>query len=224
MEKRIELKFLLSIEDYRILSRQLNLIMETDANATHNNGYHLSSLYFDDMYDSATYDKADGIEYHKKYRIRTYENGHKRLEYKVKNGTATTKEYYHLTDESEKALIEQNYSVLQKDIENELIKNIFVKMKVNDLKPRLYVDYFREVYTFNNDDVRITFDKDIMTYNWYNRNNKYKVLEPRQVIMEVKYRTHIPDFIRKVLFKKNYQIIPYSKYLMCWLKLSNWGI
>ena len=214
----------MSIEEYKILSRQLKLIMETDKNATHNNGYHLSSLYFDDLYDSATYDKADGVEYHRKYRIRTYENGHKRLEYKVKNGNTSTKEYYHLTDEVEQALINRDYSVLQNYLDDTLIKNILLKMKINDLKPRLYVDYFREVYTFNNDDIRITFDKDIIAYNWYNSNNRYKVLEPRQIIMEVKYRTHFPDFIRKVVFKKNYTIIPYSKYLMSWLKLNNWGI
>ncbi len=224
MQSRVELKFMLNIEEYRSLRRQLSLIMDSDKYATFDKGYYISSLYFDDMYDSGAYDKADGVEFHKKYRIRTYENGTKRLEYKVKNGNTTNKELLVITDELEMALKTRDYHILTKNMDEELIKNITLKMKLNDLKPRLYVDYFREAYIFNNGDVRITFDKDIMAYNWYNKNMKYKVLEPRQIILEVKYRKHLPDFIRKVVFLKNYQPIPYSKYLMCWLKLNNWGV
>ncbi|XMB71936.1 polyphosphate polymerase domain-containing protein [Mycoplasmatota bacterium WC30] len=224
METRVELKFMLNIEDYRSLRRQLALIMESDKFATYDKGYFISSLYFDDMYDSGAYDKADGVEFHKKYRIRTYENGTKRLEYKIKNGNTTNKELLVITNELEKALIARDFNVLSQNMDEGLIKNIVLKMKLDDLKPRLYVDYFREAYIFNNGNIRITFDKDIMTYNWYNKNMKYKVLEPRQVILEVKYRKHLPDFIRKVVFSKNYQAIPYSKYLMGWLKINNWGV
>lgn len=224
LQSRVELKFMLNIEDYKRLNRQLSLFLDADLNMTHDNGYNISSLYFDDMYDSGAYDKADGEEFHKKFRIRTYENGSKRLEFKIKNGTQTQKEVFDLTDNLEKALIDRDYDVLKNVIDNPLIKQIFVKMKLHDLKPKLYVDYFREIYIFNKDDVRITFDKDICTYNCYNRNIKYKILEPRTIIMEVKYRKHLPDHIRKIVFAKNYQIVPYSKYLMSWLKLNNWGV
>lgn len=224
MGTRVELKFMITFDDYKHLSRQLKLIMDTDPNTTRDNGYYLSSLYFDDLYDSATYDKADGVEFHRKFRIRTYENGNSRLEYKTKNGNLTTKDFQPLTKELETALIERNYEVIRKNLDKPLIKQIFVKMKIADLKPRLYIDYDREIYIFHNNDVRITFDKDIIAYNCYNKTMRHKVLEPRKMILEVKYTKNMPDYIRKVVLKKNYQPVPFSKYMMGWLKLNNWGV
>lgn len=224
MNSRVELKFMINYEDYKHLSRQLMLIMDTDPNSTRDNGYYISSLYFDDMYDSATYDKADGVEFHRKFRIRTYENGTSNLEYKTKNGNLTTKDIEPLPKELEKAVIERDYLTLKVNLDKPLIKQIFVKMKIADLKPRLYIDYEREIYIFHSNDVRITFDKDILAYNCYNKNMKHKILEPRKMILEVKYTKNMPDYIRKIVLKNNYQPIPYSKYMMGWLKLNNLGV
>lgn len=224
MEERIELKFMLNLAEYHQLRRQLSLMMEEDPNVTHDSGYQLSSLYFDDLYDSATYDKADGVEYHKKFRIRWYENGNKRLEYKIKNGNVTMKETLSLDDSLEQALITRDMKVLQLHMDKELIKNIVVKMKLNNLKPVLYVDYFREVFQFQNNNIRLTFDNNIISYSCFNKKQKYKLLQPQEIIMEVKYRKHLPDFLRTIIFQKHYQPIPYSKYLMGWLKLNNWGV
>ena len=176
------------------------------------------------MYDSATHDKADGVEYHRKFRIRTYEDGRRRLEYKIKNGNLTMKETLVLDDDMEKALVGRDYSMIEKKLDLPLIKELFLKMKVDNLEVRQYVDYFREIYIFNNNEVRITFDRDLMVYNVANPNQKYKILEPNQIIMEVKYRKYLPDTIRKIVFQKHYHPIPYSKYLMGWLKLNNWGV
>jgi len=224
VEERIELKFLLDMTDYYNLRRQLALFMSEDEHTTRDHGYVLSSLYFDDMYDSATYDKADGVEFHRKFRIRTYENGRTRLEFKEKNGNISAKESILLDEPLEKALIERDYNYLKENINEPLIAKILLKMKLDNLKPVHFIDYFREAYIFNDNEVRVTFDKDIIVYDTRNPNQKYKVLEPNKVIMEVKYRKYLPDTVRKVIFAKNHQTIPYSKYLMGWLKLNNWGV
>ncbi len=224
MEERVELKFMVNIADYHHLKRQLELFMSEDEFSTHDRGYYLSSLYFDDMYDSATYEKADGVEYHKKYRIRKYEDGRKRLEYKVKNGNITIKESMFLDDFLETALIEGKTDIMANHVDSPLINNMLIKMKLDNMKPSLYIDYFREIYTFANNDIRITFDKDIVTYNEFNTNQKHKILEPQTMIMEVKFRKYLPSSIKKIVLHKNYQPIPYSKYLMGWLKLNNWGV
>ncbi len=224
MEERIELKFLMELTDYYNLRRQLSLFMSEDEFVTHDHGYQLSSLYFDDLYDSATFDKADGVEYHRKFRIRTYENGRKRLEFKIKNGNISSKDSLLLDDELERALIERDNKVIKARISEPLIANIMLRMKLDNLKIKLFIDYFREAYVFKDNEVRITFDKDIIVYDVANTNQKYKVLEPNQVIMEVKYRKYLPDVVRKIIFAKHYQTIPYSKYLMGWLKLNNWGV
>ncbi|MBN2541030.1 MAG: polyphosphate polymerase domain-containing protein [Bacilli bacterium] len=224
MEERIELKFLIHLADYHHLRRQLELFMQQDEYATHDNGYHLQSLYFDDMYDSATYDKADGIEYHKKFRIRSFENGTKRLEYKVKNGNLTQKETMFLEDELEQSLIQSDTQVMESHLEEPLIKTLFLGMKLNHLEPKLYIDYFREIYTFANNEIRITFDQNLEVRSFENPKQIYKLLEQNQIIMEVKYRSYFPTAIKKIVLVKNYQPIPYSKFLMGWLKLNNWGV
>ncbi len=224
MEERVELKFLIHPADYHHLRRQLELFMDTDEFSTHDNGYHLTSLYFDDMYDSATYDKADGVEYHKKFRIREYENGSRRLEYKIKNGNLTQKETLFLQPDLEEALKSGDWKRIETELEQPLLKNFYVAMKLNHLQPKIYIHYFREIYTFNNNDIRITFDSNLEAGTYDYPNQTYKLLEPNQMIMEVKYRKHLPTSIKKVVLVKNYQPIPYSKYLMGWLKLNNWGV
>lgn len=224
MEQRIELKYLIDIADYHHLSRQLDLFMNKDPHATQGRGYWLSSLYFDDMYDSATYDKADGVEYHRKFRIRRYEDGRQRLEYKVKNQNLSTKEFYPLDDVLKTALIDGNRAAIDPYLKHPLIRQIFLKMTLDHLEPRLYIDYFREVYIFGDNEVRVTFDSHMTVYNRFNPDQIYQVLEPNQIVMEVKYRRFLPDAVKKVVFQKPYQAIPYSKYLMGWLKMNNWGV
>ncbi len=224
MKTRVELKFLISIDDYVHLKRQVASVMEKDAFMTRDEGYLLSTLYFDDLYDSAVYDKADGIEFHRKYRIRTYENGHMALEFKTKNATLTTKESLTLDDTLANALSTMDDQIIKAYADKDLVRRLLIRMKSDHLKPRLVIDYLREAYIFHKDDVRVTFDKDIYVYNCYNKHKRLKVLEPRTMIMEVKYNTYLPDTIRKIVLTRKYQAIPYSKYLMGWLKLADWGV
>ena len=51
--------------------------------------YSISSLYFDDMYQTAYQEKLDGVETRKKYRIRIYNNSDSviSLECKYKTGS-----------------------------------------------------------------------------------------------------------------------------------------
>ncbi|MCE5168931.1 VTC domain-containing protein [Paenibacillus profundus] len=43
-----------------------------DQNSVDEHGYHIRSLYFDNIYESALHDKVDGILNRRKYRIRIY--------------------------------------------------------------------------------------------------------------------------------------------------------
>lgn len=223
MKTRVELKFLITIDDYVHLKRQVASVMDKDAHMANDEGYHLSTLYFDDLYDSAVYDKADGIEFHRKYRIRTYENGHQALEFKTKNATLTTKEILVLDEPLAKGLLAMDDKIIKAYADQDLVRRLLIRIKADHLKPKLTIDYLREAYIFHKDEVRITFDKDIYVYHCYNKHKRLKVLEPRTMIMEVKYNTYLPDVIRKIVLARKYQAIPYSKYLMGWLKLSDWG-
>lgn len=217
--KRTELKFIITIDEYHKLKNELIHLMSLDTHAkVVDRMYHIRSLYFDDLYDSRALEKADGVEFHQKYRIRSYDMTASRLEYKTKVGNMTNKQSFWLTKEVEVALMNQDYEVLYKNLDDSLIQGMVGRMKFDHLKPVLWIDYDREAYTHKIGDTRITFDKDI-TATTYGRAFPFKrnVLEPRTLVLEVKYTNILPDFISKVLFHRNFQVLSYSKYYMGWL-------
>ncbi|MGD9909222.1 MAG: polyphosphate polymerase domain-containing protein [Candidatus Izemoplasmatales bacterium] len=216
--QRTELKFLLTFDEYRKLKTELEMLCSLDPHSDQQEGhYHIQSLYFDDLYDSKVMEKADGIELHTKYRIRTYNNGGIRLEYKTKSGNLTAKQQLWLTNELVDAILSQNYAVLYHHLDDPLVEQMLIRMKLDHLKPSLYIDYDREAYLYPAGDTRITFDKNI-TVSTYGRGEfKRKVLEPGHLILEVKYNAVLPDRIAKVVFHRNYQVISYSKYYMGWV-------
>ena len=221
--KRTELKFLITYEEYRKLRDQLSQIMVLDSHAdSTTRDYFISSVYFDDLYASRVGEKADGIEYHQKFRLRSYGPGDVRLEYKTKVGNLTGKESIWVNEELSNALIERNYDVLYEHIDVPLIADIVTRMKMDDLHPEVVIDYSREAYTFPQGDVRITFDKEIVAYQFGNDPLfARKVHDPGYLILEVKYSGYIPELIRKIVFSHRYQVSSFSKYYMGWIILFN---
>ncbi len=217
--KRTELKFIISYQEYYKLKKELEILCSLDEHTDSTLGhYHITSLYFDDIYDSRVMEKADGIEFHQKYRIRSYEGGALRLEYKTKSGNLTSKQQLWLNQETLDAIIKREYSVLYKNLDDPLIEQMVIRMKLDDLKPSLYIDYDREAYTYPSGNTRITFDKNIEVSSFQRTFQfKRKILEPQTMVLEVKYSEFLPDFIYKVIFHRNFQVLSYSKYYMGWL-------
>ena len=96
---RYELKFLLNSNQAEILRYRLSLIMEHDANAIDGH-YFIRSLYFDDVHNTAYYEKIDGLEEREKYRIRFYNFDHSyiMLELKGKKNNLTYKRQNKITE------------------------------------------------------------------------------------------------------------------------------
>lgn len=97
---RHELKFIINKAYSEMLKNQLALIMDVDENSI-DNTYFIRSLYFDDINNSAYYEKVDGVEKRKKYRIRIYnlDDSFIRLERKDKDRDLTHKEQTRITKE-----------------------------------------------------------------------------------------------------------------------------
>ena len=221
--KRTELKFLITYEEYYKLRNQLSILMtlDTHANAL-TKDYFISSVYFDDLYQSRVGEKADGIEYHQKFRLRSYSRDDVRLEYKTKIGQLTGKESLWVTQDLSNAIIERDFDILYQHIDNPLIADIVTRMKLDDLHPEVVIDYQREAYTYPEGDVRVTFDKNIVAYRFGNEPGfSRKVHEPGLLILELKYTEYLPDTIRKVIFSHKFQVCSLSKYYMGWLVLFN---
>ena len=91
---RHELKFFIARHEYEVLRRTLAGALTLDPNALRNGGsYHIRSLYFDTAFNTAFYDKIDGVKDRDKYRMRIYNLSDKEIfmECKTKVGALISK-------------------------------------------------------------------------------------------------------------------------------------
>ena len=140
---RHELKFIISNQMAEILKQRLSLIMDIDTHSIYeDNTYLIRSLYFDDIKSTAYFEKLDGVEFRKKYRIRIYngDDSFIRLECKYKHNNMTSKDQVRI----DKTMCEQIVNGDTFDIEipeKGLLKQFLIDMKLNHLKPAVIVDY-----------------------------------------------------------------------------------
>ena len=69
---RHELKYYINPAELEALGRRLARVMRLDSHCKGGRAYNVRSLYFDDAFDSAYYDKMDGVMTRDKYRLRIY--------------------------------------------------------------------------------------------------------------------------------------------------------
>jgi len=65
-------KYYINYFEYEVLRRRFRTILNNDKFSDKNGEYHIRSLYFDDIRNTALYEKQSGISSRKKYRIRIY--------------------------------------------------------------------------------------------------------------------------------------------------------
>ena len=224
---RYELKFLLNSSQAEILKYRLSLLMDVDDNAI-DGRYFIRSLYFDDVYDTAYYEKIDGLEEREKYRIRFYnlDKSYITLELKGKKNNLTYKRQARITEQEYNDIFAKNYDKIE--IGNRKVLEDFLnKMKNKNLIPSIIVDYNRLPYTYPVDDVRITFDEDISSgrfdYDLFDPNiDTQRALEPNEVILEVKFNTQLPPVLNKVIKDIPMTRIAMSKFALCKEKKEVW--
>ncbi len=224
---RYELKYILSSSQAEILKYRLSLLMDIDDNAI-GGKYFIRSLYFDDVYDTAYYEKIDGLEEREKYRIRFYnlDKSYITLELKGKKNNLTYKRQARITEEEYDDIINQNYDKI--NVEDRKVLNDFLtKMKTKNLIPSIIVDYTRLPFTYPVDDVRITFDEDVSSgrfnYDLFDPNlETQRALEPNEVILEVKFNTQLPPVLKKVISAIPMTRIAMSKFALCKEKKEVW--
>jgi len=220
---RHEQKYYISHAEYEVLSRKLTLTMARDkfAVAEYGGKYFIRSLYFDDHQDSALRQKLDGTDSRNKYRIRIYNLSDKtiKLERKHKEGQFILKDSLSLTRQECDALIAGQPSFLLQRRER-FAKELYAAFRINQLKPRVLVDYWREAYLFPQEDVRITFDSDLRTAmratDLFNPNlPTYPAGEKYGMVMEVKFNQFLPAYIRELIQPAAAQRSAVSKYVFC---------
>ena len=223
MEYRQEIKYLISLGEAEFLATRLRLTLSQDPHAVKNGGtYFIRSLYFDTTFEKAVGEKADGVEFRDKYRIRIYDMSDKviKFERKHKNGQFIGKKSLLITRQQCDAILAGEYRFLlhrQEDFAAEL----YAALRTEGWRPKVLVDYDREPFVFPLEDGRVTIDRNIRTglrcTDLFDPHAPtFPATEfPDACILEVKFNKYLPSYVRSLLQVNAASHTAASKYLYC---------
>ena len=219
---RHELKYYINYADYVVLRSAISALMMPDENAGSDNSYHIRSLYFDDMNDSALREKIAGSDTRSKYRIRiyNYSDGQIKFEKKIKKGQYIAKQSIGLGRDEYEAIMAGSFEFLLSRSEP-LARDIYMRLKNDLLRPRVLVDYMREAYVYPIENVRVTFDKDLKSSRvvrdiFNTAAPVMPMVEPGLMVLEVKFNRFLPESIKCVLNSVGaVRRSAISKYVIC---------
>lgn len=218
---RHELKYYINQFEYEFLKVKLKAILNQDKHSIDEAGYHIRSLYFDNLYNNDLYEKNYGILKRKKIRIRIYNKSDSviKLERKYRYGEYICKESASLTRDEYEKLLRYDYDFLLKK-DKPLYKDFYLYLRSENLTPKVIVDYIREAYIGEESDLRITFDKQLSastnSLDIFNTNLvTVEALDYPRLIMEVKFNEYLPSFVRQVLNLGSHNRSAISKYVIC---------
>ncbi len=218
---RHELKYQVDYGSYLALRSRLRPVMKHDFHTRPDGRYLIRSIYFDNGNDRALREKIDGVSLREKFRIRYYNDDLSLLflEKKQKHGGLTKKLSTPITEEQCRALLGGDTSWMMESGE-ELLRELYCKMKGQGLRPRVLVSYLREPYVYPAGNVRVTFDSLLRTSLW-----SASFLEPSvgapametpgEMVLEVKYDAFLPEIISDLLQMEGTRQEAFSKYGAC---------
>ena len=221
---RFELKFLCTQIQLKLLESQIGCLMEKDRHSGEKGFYTVRSLYFDDYMNNAIKQKEDGIDYRKKYRIRSYLEGADEqfsLEIKYRVKDKIRKETCTITREETALILEgRPLDNVYAEQERKVLRQFEVARDSLYLQPAVIVEYDRIPYIYPEGNVRITLDKNICASN---DNKKFMerslsavpILEEGYHLLEIKYDEYLPDVIRQAVQVISLQKVSFSKYYLC---------
>ena len=217
-DMRHEIKHRISRLDMLCIRQRLLAIAESDSHAT-NGRYRIRSLYFDTPDDRALKEKIDGVDRREKFRIRYYDDDLSfiRLEKKSKQNGLGTKDNARLSAEEAQRIVDGDLLWMEES-DQPLIRELYIKMKDQLLRPKTIVDYEREPFTYPPGNVRVTLDFNIRTglmcTDFLNRDVPTIPVNEDPIILEVKWDEYLPEIIRYAV-QTNVRECAYSKYAEC---------
>ncbi len=218
---RHELKYFIHPAEVEALRARLRPVMKMDSHCRGGKPYVIRSLYFDDIDDSAYFDKQSGVMNRDKYRIRIYRYSDQEifLERKRKLGDLIQKSSVQIT----RRLCEQIISGDPRGLyraNNPLLKDVYAQMRTRLLRPSVIVDYEREAYLHPAQNVRITFDlklrSGLSSVDLFNP--KLATVCPHDEnteILEIKFDNYLPDYISGLMAGTRAERSAISKYILC---------
>lgn len=213
---RVEDKYIIPYNDMFLLERRMSTLLTPDAN-NGQAGYKISSVYFDDIYDTHLTDTIDGNPIRDKYRIRIYNDSFETIKLEIKSK---------MYNRAEKRSADITYEQMQKLLSGKCIESsgdasspiaLFnVGINTRYLRPKVIVTYERKAYIYESGNVRITFDTNIRASNktdcFGNDDLIYDYPVENNSVLEVKYDGFLPDFIAQALETNRMTQTSNSKY------------
>lgn len=216
---REEKKFLINIADFRKTSHRLEqVLMQDPHNGTH--GYRIRSLYFDTIYDRDFFEKQAGIELRRKVRLRIYDprQDFAMLEMKQKQGQWQLKRSLKISKVDAEQIIAGNLTPLL-SYDDPFAAEIYAFMQVYAYRPVTIVEYRRKAFIAKENKIRVTFDNQLVatesSFDLFDPNlNMNPILDPYDVILEVKYNGFLLSYIRELINSIDKSELAVSKYVL----------
>ena len=223
MEKnfRHEYKYLISRQAAELLKMRLPHVMRRDPHAGETGQYTIRSLYFDDLAFGAFEEKVSGVDNRIKYRIRCYNYDDQifKLEKKEKKG--------HLTRKTAQKVSKADVISLQNNPRQRcphycagLAEELRLACLGKGTKPVVLVDYDRTPFVSVYGNTRITLDENLRTIPYAAdifapATPAVPVMEPDQVILEVKFDDFLPGYLAAALADIPKAPMAISKFALC---------
>lgn len=219
---RVEDKFFCSERDLFLLQARLQTVLKPDENQTGVEGYRITSVYFDDLFDTHLQDTVDGNRLREKYRIRIYNGSFDviKLEIKYKQDNKVMKRARSITPAQMRELMNGHCVRAGDESMDDPITLFDLAITNRGLRPKIIVEYDRSAYVYEPGNVRITLDRNIRASNQleaFARGEKltYEYEKELEQVLEVKYDEFLPGFIAGMLETGNLNQTSYSKYRIC---------
>ena len=216
---RQEKKFLVDPVAASKLQRRLAAVMRED---DHNGpcGYRIRSLYFDTVSDRDFVEKLFGTDPRRKLRLRLYDPtaDFALLEMKQKEGEHQLKRSLPLRRAEAERLVAGDPSWMLERAEP-FAAELHAFIAVNGYRPKAVIEYRRRAFVAKENRIRITFDSEIRateasTDVFDERLPLHPVLDPFNIILEVKYNGFLLSYIKDQLNSVEKRALSVSKYCM----------
>ena len=219
---RVEDKYSCDEQAITLIQTRLKAVLSPDKNQFSDDGYKITSVYFDDYFDTNLQETIDGYHLRKKYRIRIYNDSFQtiKLEIKYKKNNRVYKKMQHITQEQMKTLLAGECLPDDHPSSDSTITLFNLAIANHRLQPKVIVEYDRAAYIFDAGNVRITLDRNLRFSTdfdgFINQNQAhYFPVHDFDRVVEVKYDEFFPSFIAGLLETGNMNQTSYSKYRIC---------
>lgn len=225
---RFEFKYILAADLAGDVERELQHFLQYDpfVVSREHHQYQVRSLYFDDSVYSAFYDKVDGLHSRSKYRLRTYslvdslsiplflesKGRHNNLVYKHR--TPVIRGDLSWGGLAQQALIQE---VLKQGKSSRVLEQFSYDCLRRRLSAVALIDYQRRPYVSKFDaSFRLTFDSQLQvtkTGRLFPSDSVSRPLKllPGYVILEVKFKHHLPAWFHSIIQSYELQRVSISK-------------